>query len=103
MTLEDFNTVLEGTGYPVAFRCFPKETSHNPPFICYITPDSDVFSADGKTYHKAQNVQVELYTADKDETAEATVEEALADFYYTKEEDYIDSERIYMVAYNLTL
>ena len=103
MTLLEFNNLLESTGYPVAFRSFPKEEPHEPPFICYITPGTENFAADGIVYHSNQQVQVELYTTDKDTTAEAKLEEALADFYYIKDEGYIDSEKVYMVTYSLII
>ncbi len=103
MTLEEFNKVLEKAGYPVAFRHFNKNEKVEPPFICYITPSVDCFAADGKTFYSAQEVQVELYTVDKDINVEHKVEEVIADFYYQKDEGYIESERMYMVAYRLTL
>ena len=101
MTLQEFNRLLETTGYPVAFREFP--VPQEPPFLIYVTPETDNFSADGKVYSRSQIVQVELYTKEKDESATEKVRTALADFYYTEEEGYIKSERVYMVAFRITL
>ena len=80
---------LETTGYPVAFRNFPKNKIVKPPFVCYVTPSTETFAADGRVYHSTQNVQVELYTNEKDLSAEQNVESALADFFYEKDETYI--------------
>lgn len=41
-----------------------------PPFICYLLPGSNNFSADGKVYYKINEVHIELYTDLKDLAAE---------------------------------
>lgn len=103
MTLEEFAKLLESTGFPVAFYEFPKEEPHDPPFICYVTPGPSQFGADGVVYYSGKNVQVELYTLQKDQEAEEKVETALASFYFLKDEGYLDDEKIYMVTYQLSL
>lgn len=103
MTQKEFADLLETTGFPVAFYEFPKEEPHNPPFICYLTPGSTQFGADGVVYFSSTNVQVELYTVQKDVEAEQKVENALASFYYLKDEGYLEKEKVYMVTYQLSL
>lgn len=103
MTLEEFAKLLETTNMPVAFYEFPKEEPHDPPFICYITPGASQFGADGRVYYSGIKIQVELYTLQKDLEAEKKVESALASFYFTKDEGYLDSEKMYMVTYQLSL
>ena len=60
------------------------------------------FVADGTVFHKADIVQVELYTKHKDLETEEKVEQALSfDFVWSKEEEYIDSEKIYQIIYEI--
>ena len=103
MSLEEFAIVLEGTGYPVAFWQFPKEAPHDPPFICYITPGSNPFGADGVVYYSSDNIQVELYTLKRDKGAQKKVEAVLASFFYLKDEGYLEDEKMYMTKYTLSL
>ena len=58
------------------------------PFICYLLPGSDNFSADGRVYFRISEVRIELYTAKKDPGAEALVETVLDDvgIFYNKSE-----------------
>ena len=103
MTLSEFTKQLEKSGFPVAFLHFPKEEPHEPPFICYVIIDDNNFKADGKNYSTTTNVQVELYTLEKDLEAESKVENILSEFPFEKDEGYLDSEKMYMVTYQLTI
>ena len=47
MTLEELAGMLEKTGFPFAYDHFAEGESPDPPFICYLLPGSDNFSADG--------------------------------------------------------
>ena len=63
----------------------------NPPFICWLIPETRNFSADGKVYFKSDKVDIELYTDEKDFELEERVEAALdaADLFWQKSEQYI--------------
>jgi hypothetical protein len=52
-------------------------------------------------YYHYDDVRVELYTALKDQALEAKVEEALSGFHWKKEETYIDTQRCYMIIYEI--
>ena len=58
---------------------FAEGESPDPPFICYLLPGSDNFSADGRVYFRISEVRIELYTDRKDPGAEALVETVLDD------------------------
>lgn len=103
MTLKEFASLLGTTGYLVAFSQFPAEEPHEPPFICYITIGEEPFSADGVVYYAETKLQVELYTPNKDLAAETAVEGVLSPFFYVKDEGYIESEKMYMVTYQLAM
>ena len=77
----------------------------DPPFLCYLLPGSDNFSADGKVYHRISEVRLELYTDFKDLPSEQRVETALdaAGIFYNKTETWIDSEKLYEVLYSFDM
>ena len=105
MTLEDLAGMLEKTGFPFAYDHFAEGESPDPPFICYLLPGSDNFSADGRVYFRISEVRIELYTDRKDSGAEALVETVLDDagIFYNKSEAWIQSEKLYEVLYSMEL
>ena len=105
MTLEELAEMLEKTGFPFAYDHFAEGESPDPPFICYLLPGSDNFSADGRVYFRISEVRIELYTDRKDSGAEALVETVLDDagIFYNKSEAWIQSEKLYEVLYSMEL
>ena len=94
-------SILNNIEVPYAYDHFAEGEAPDPPFLCYLLPGSDNFSADGKVYHKFTEVRLELYTDFKDPDAEQNVEDvlAVAGFFYNKSETWIDSEKLYEVLY----
>lgn len=94
--------VLQEIGIPFAYDHFAEGESPDPPFICYLIPASDNFSADGQVYFKANEVHIELYTDKKDIDKEALVEAVLDShgIFYDRTEIWIESERLYEVLYS---
>ena len=45
---------------------FAEGESPDPPFICYLLPGSDNYSADGRVHFRISEVRIELYTDRKD-------------------------------------
>ena len=97
--------MLEEAGFPFAYDHFTEGESPDPPFICYLTPNSDNFAADGKVYYKINEIHIELYTDFKDLSAEQKLEDALDayDIYYEKSETWIESEKLYEVLYTFEM
>ncbi len=108
MNLEQLKTILEATGFPVAYLHF-KETGNEalpqPPFIVYFTAFSSNFMADNKVHIPIENVQIELYTTKKDLAAEAKVNELLNEneIPFETSESYIESEELYQKIYEVRL
>ena len=75
--MERLISIIKEMGIPYAYDHFAEGEAPNPPFLCYLLPGSDNFSADGKVYHKISEVRLELYTDRKDPDAEQNVETAL--------------------------
>lgn len=101
MTQKELMALLESTGIPVAYYAFPENEAPPLPFICYLYPSSDNFSADGRVYHKFNRVLIELYTKMKQPEYEDKVENALSSFFWNKEENYIESEQCFQIVYEM--
>ena len=97
--------ILQALGIPFAYDHFAEGESPEPPFICYRRPGSNNFSADGRVFFKADEVNIELYTDKKDPTVEKQVEDALdaEGIFYNKTEVWIESESLYEVLYSFEM
>ena len=103
--MDDLVKLLEETGIPFAYDHFAEGESPDPPFICYLLPQSDNFSADGKVYLKVSSVNIELYTDSKDLYVEQKLEAVLDThgIFYDKTEVWIESEKLYEVLYSFEM
>lgn len=103
--MEKLLSILDSIGIPYAYDHFAEGESPEPPFLCYLLPGSDNFSADGKVYHKISEVRLELYTDYKDLASEQKVEDTLdaAGLFYNKTETWIDSEKLYEALYSFDM
>lgn len=90
---------------PFAYDHFAEGESPDPPFICYLLPGSNNFSADGRVYYKISEVHIELYTDLKDLSVENAVESVLDShgIFYQKTEVWIESEKLYEVLYTFEM
>lgn len=97
--------LIKSMGLPFAYDHFAEGKSPEPPFICYLLPDSDNFAADGKVYFKANEVHIELYTDTKDLSVEQKVEAVLDEhgIFYDRSEVWIESEKLYEVLYSFEM
>lgn len=93
--------IIEKIGFPSAYHHFAEGESPNPPFLIYILPASDNFSADGRVYFKANEVHIEVYMDYKSSDIEEKIEAVLDEhgIFYNKTEVYIESEKLYEVLY----
>ena len=101
MTYEEIYEMLSGLGLPIAYHHFSEGESPDPPFLIYLSPGSNNFSADGKVYFKVKELDIELYTDKKEPELEDRLE-AIFDasgIFYEKTETYIESEKLYEVLY----
>ena len=103
MTYKELASMIESIGLPFAYYQFPEGTSQAPPFVVFFYSNIDDLYADESNYQRIVTLNIELYTAEKDFESEAAVEGVLAEnelTYYT-EENYIDSEKLYQIAYEM--
>ena len=97
--------ILDEIGIPFAYSHFAEGESPEPPFMCYLLPRSDNFSADGRVYHKLSMAHFEVYTDKKDRVLENRVEDVLDknNIFYNKSEVWINSEKLYEVIYSFEM
>lgn len=103
MTYKEVATMVKSMGLPYAYYQFPEGTSQKLPFICYFYNGTDDVYADNVNYQRIVVLNIELYTKNKDFDRESAVESVLADnnITYVKEESYIDSEKMWQIAYEM--
>ena len=103
--MEELLQILSETQIPFAYHHFAEGESPEPPFICYLLPGSNNFSADGKVYYKINEVHIELYTDLKDLAVEQQFEDVLDEhgIFDNKSETWIESEKLYEVLYTFYL
>ena len=98
--LEALFEMISTSGLPCVYRAWPEGNAPALPFVCYLERGSANFAADSVVYTRVDNIDVELYTREKDPASEALVEGALSGVVWEKTEDYLDDERCYMVTYS---
>lgn len=103
MTYDEVVEMAEETNLPVAYDHFEEGESPKPPFLVFLFPSSNNFSADGQVYAKINALHFELYTDKKDPVIEAKVEAVLDrhGIFYDKSEVWIADERLYEVLYTM--
>ncbi len=103
--MDEILEMLTELGLPYAYHHFAEDEAPDPPFICYLTPGSDNFAADGKVYYKIDAFHIELYTDVKSPALEAVIEAVLDEhgFFYNKSEVWIESEKLYEILYQFKM
>lgn len=97
--MDELYNALLTLNIPVAYRGF--RTPQHCPYIIYYQDTSNNFAADNRVYQHIMGYSVELYTETKDPELEAQLEQALDSYVWRKSEDYIDSEKTFIISYDL--
>jgi hypothetical protein len=95
-------SVLQSTGLPCAYSHF--RTDQDPPYIVYIGNGQNVMEADNTHSWRRNQYQVEYYFTTKNETNEASIEDALleAGYLYEKSEDvFIEDQGVFVIYYTI--
>ena len=103
--MDELKSIIAEIQMPSAYHHFAEGEAPQPPFICWLLPGSNNFSADGMVYFKINKAHIELYTDKKDLAAEGAIETVLDahEVFYNKAEDWIEEERLYVVVYTLSM
>ena len=105
MTQEEIVQMMGEIGIPFAYDHFAEGESPEPPFLCFLLPRSENFSADNRVYAEISILNVELYTDEKNPEIEHLVESVLDahEIFWNKSEVWIPDEKLYEVLYQMTV
>lgn len=103
MTEAQVKEMLDEMKIEYRYHHFETEEAIEPPFLVWVIPNTKNFKADGKAYYSVKNLDIELYTDKKDISLEGRIEMVLDQhgIYWNKEEEYIESENMYEVLYEM--
>lgn len=100
----DLYEILTELNIEIAYHHFSKPVV--PPFIAYYRIESKNFVADDKVYEKISRYRIEIYTKKKDITTEVLLEDLLdanGITYDVVSENFIESEKMYQVVYEVEI
>lgn len=103
MKKEQIEKMLDEIGIKYKYHHFETDEAVAPPFICWLTPGSNNFAADGKVFFKVDKLDIELYTDNKNMELEEKIENVLEEHgvFWEKKETWIESEKMYEVLYEM--
>ncbi len=101
MTYAQIAEMREEMGRTYAYHHLAQVKSPPPPFLLFLSPGENTFSADNQMYFSFKQLDIELYTDIKNPELEKQIEQVLKrhKIYYTKSEVWIESEKLYEVLY----
>lgn len=103
MSYEEINELMLEIGLPFAYHHFSEGESPKPPFLIFLSPGENTFSADNRMYHSFKKLNIELYTDEKSPETEVEIEAVLwrHHIFYNKTEAWIESEELYEILYEM--
>lgn len=103
MTFQEISGMIEEIGLPYNYYQFEENSAPALPYVLFYYPQRTDVVADNKNYALKTALNVELCTEEKDFATEANVEAVFIakDIPFTKTETYIDSEKMYMILYEM--
>ena len=96
--------LLKTLNIPVAYDHFTSDKNVEPPFVAYRETSPQTFIADGITYYRPYNFEIELVTSIKDVALEQSIENLLTRNkipYELNDEIWDEDERIYHNFYEI--
>ena len=105
MNLMEFKAELEKLDIPIQYRAFSVGQAPELPYLIFYENDSDNVFADNSNWFDVLNVICELYTDEKDIELETKLHKLFYDneIQYNSTETYIDSENMYLKAYDVVI
>ena len=106
MKLSEFAEILEQTGLPVTYHAYQEGNVPDLPYLVYFESNPIVSAADNTVNHQIKSVVVELAFEKKDEDSEECLEELWSNhdlFFEAQEEIFIETERLYVKPYTVSL
>ena len=101
----EFKAELEQLEIPIQYQAFASGQAPELPYLIFYENDSDNIFADNHNYFDVLNVSCELYADEKDIGLETKLHKLFYDLeiQYNSTETFIDSENMYLKAYDVTI
>lgn len=105
MTLMGLKQLLKTLNIPVAYRCFEQGQVPELPYVVYYADEDIGFYADDTVYYEQYACTIELYSEEKDLKLEEKIKKILQhnQIPYKSYEDFLDSEDMYLKAYEIII
>lgn len=105
MTLGELKNILDQTGLKVGYRQWATGQAPALPYLLYYIDEENGFKADNQIYAKNKSVTIELYSNLKNVREEEKLENLLDQnkLVYEVYESYLDSEKMYLRAYEINI
>ena len=104
MTYEQINEMMQEMELPFAYHHYAEGESPEPPFLLFLSPGENTFSADNSMYFSSKMLDIELYTDDKDWELEKKLEEILDKHDIAWEQtasEWLESEKMWESLYEM--
>ena len=104
MTHKQIFDLLKTLNIPVAYDHFDTNKNVEPPFVAYREIGADTFKADGATYYRPYEFEIELVTSKKDVSLQQQIESLLTTNkipYDVFDEVWDEEEKIYHNFYEI--
>lgn len=101
ITREELAALIESFKLPCEYDHFDDNTPQVPPYICWFLSENTDVHADDENYVDKEQLNIELYTDNRDFDLEKSVEYNLkaSGISYRKYAEYVNSEKMYQIAY----
>lgn len=105
MTYLEVANIIKQIGLPFAYYSFPINQAPNLPYLIYYYPNNEDFSADNINYIPIVQMNIELYTKQKDFELEKNIEDIFKEngLFYDKSETFIQQEQMFEILYEFNL
>jgi hypothetical protein len=105
VTLPELKKLLDLLEIPVIYHHWPVGDAPSLPYLVYYADEDIGFLADDTVYSEGYAVTIEVYSKMKDLALEAKVKRLLNDnkIPYRTYEDFLDSEDMYLKAYEIKI
>ena len=105
MTLPELKVKLETLKLPIVYHHWAVGQVPELPYIVYYADEDNNFYADDTVYSDGCAVTIEVYCQKKDLALEDKVKKLLNEnqFPYESYEDFLDSENMYLKAYEINI
>lgn len=104
--LSDIYTAFDDAHISYAYNVFPTDaTAPALPYVTGFVTGGQGMSADDGNYFDTMNLNIVLFTKQKDPTTEDTVRGVLKSLgcVYTWDESYATDEQMYIITYSITM